>query len=242
MPTTGAAPVAPAAPAAPPQGSVGLDGELEEHRAALIAHCRRLLGSAFEAEDAVQETFVRAWRAFDRFERRSSLRTWLHRIATNVCLDMRDASQRRARPVDLAPWQAPMCAPGDAPPGAAVARPVSGCHASRIGDDPAERAVTREAIHGAFVAALLHLPARQRSVLLLRDVLRWKASEVAELLGTTVTSVNSTLQRARSNIAAGRSTDDDGPPRLEGAQRPLVAHYVDAFEHHDVDSLVSLLV
>jgi RNA polymerase sigma-70 factor, ECF subfamily len=228
------------APAAPPQGTADLDGQLEEHRAALIAHCRRLLGSGFEAEDAVQETFVRAWRAFDRFERRSSLRTWLHRIATNVCLDMQDASQRRARPVDLASWRAPMCAPADAPPGAAVVRPVSGCHASRIGDDPADRAVTREAIRGAFVAALLHLPARQRSVLLLRDVLRWKASEVAELLGTTVTSANSTLQRARSNLAAGRCTDDE-PPRLEEAQRPLVERYVDAFEHHDVDSLVALL-
>ena len=235
MPATGPA------PAAAPQETLGLDGHLEEHRAALIAHCRRLLGSGFEAEDAVQETFVRAWRAFDRFERRSSLRTWLHRIATNVCLDMRDASQRRARPVDLASWHAPMYAPADAPPGAAVVRPVSGCHASRIGDDPADRAVAREAIHGAFAAALLHLPARQRSVLLLRDVLRWKASEVAELLGTTVTSVNSTLQRARSNLAAARSTDD-GPSRLEEAQRPLVEHYVDAFEHHDVDSLVSLLV
>jgi RNA polymerase sigma-70 factor, ECF subfamily len=229
------------APPALPQGTTDLDGQLEEHRAALIAHCRRLLGSAFEAEDAVQETFVRAWRASDRFEGRASLRTWLHRIATNVCLDMQDASQRRARPVDLATWQAPACASADAPPGAALVRPISGCHASRIGDDPAERAVTREAIHTAFVAAMLHLPKRQRSVLLLRDVLRWKASEVAELLGTTVTSVNSTLQRARSNLAAGRCTADR-PPRLEEAQRPLVQSYVDAFEHHDVDSLVSLLV
>ena len=235
MPTTGTA------PAAPPRGTVDLDGELEEHRAALIAHCRRLLGSGFEAEDAVQETFVRAWCAFDRFERRSSLRTWLHRIATNVCLDMREAAQRRAPPVDLGSWRAPQCAPADGAPGAAVARPVPGCHASRIGDDPADRAVVREAIHGAFVAALLHLPARQRSVLLLRDVLRWKASEVAELLGTTVTSVNSMHQRARANLAAGRGAED-GPPRLEEAQRPLVEHYVDAFEHHDVDSLVSLLV
>jgi len=235
MPATGAA------PAAAPQGPAALDGQFEEHRAALIAHCRRVLGSGFEAEDAVQETFVRAWRALDRFERQSSLRTWLHRIATNVCLDMRDASQRRARPVDLASWQAVTSAPADALSGSAAGRPVSGCHASRIGDDPAERAVTREAIHGAFAAALLHLPARQRSVLLLRDVLRWRASEVAELLGTTVTAVNSTLQRARSNLAAGRCTADR-PPRLEGARRPPVEHYVDAFEHHDVDALVSLLV
>jgi RNA polymerase sigma-70 factor (ECF subfamily) len=213
---------------------------LEKHRAALTAHCRRVLGSGFEAEDAVQETFVRAWRAFDRFEGRASLRTWLHRIATNVCLDMQDATQRRAYPVDFASWWAPGSVPADAPSGTAVVQPFPGCHASRVADDPAEQAVRSEAIHRAFAAALLHLPKRQRSVLLLREVLRWKATEVAELLGTTVTSVNSTLQRARSNLAAGRRAPD-GPHRLDEDQRPLAQQYVDAFERHDVDLLVSLL-
>jgi RNA polymerase sigma-70 factor (ECF subfamily) len=221
-------------------GATDLECQLEEHRTALTAHCRRILGSGFEAEDAVQETFVRAWQAIDRFEGRASLRTWLHRIATNVCLDMQGATQRRARPVDLASWQAPGSAAADAPTGAAVVRPYAGCHASRVADDPAEQAVVSEAIHSAFVAALVHLPKRQRSVLLLREVLRWKASEVAELLGTTVASVNSTLQRARSNLAARRCALD-GQDHLDDEERPLVQHYVDAFANHDVDSLVSLL-
>jgi RNA polymerase sigma-70 factor (ECF subfamily) len=228
---------------APPPRSVEameLECQLEDHRTALTAHCRRLLGSGFEAEDAVQETFVRAWQAFDRFEGRASLRTWLHRIATNVCLDMQGATQRRARPVDLASWQAPGSAAADAPSGAAVLRPFPGCHAARVADDPAEWAVASEAIHSALVIAVVHLPKRQRSVLLLREVLRWKASEVAELLGTTVASVNSTLQRARSNLAARRCAPG-GQDCLDDEQRPLVQHYVDAFAHHDVDSLVSLL-
>jgi RNA polymerase sigma-70 factor (ECF subfamily) len=229
------------APVAPTLGAMELERQLEEHRGALTAHCRRLLGSGFEAEDAVQETFVRAWRAFDRFEGRASLRTWLHRIATNVCLDMQDATQRRARPVDLTSWQTPGAPNGGAASGAGSIQAVGGCHASRVGDDPAERAVTREAIHRAFVAATLNLPPRQRSVLLLRDVLRWKSTEVAELLGTTAASVNSTLQRARTNLAAGRRAPGR-PPCLDDEQRPLVRHYVDAFERHDVESLVALLV
>jgi RNA polymerase sigma-70 factor (ECF subfamily) len=216
------------------------DRQLRTQRAALTAHCRRLLGSGFEAEDAVQETFLRAWQALDRFEGRASLRTWLHRIATNVCFDMQGATQRRARPVDLAS-SAPGSAPTAARSTAAGLRPLPGCHASRVGDDPAERAVASEAIRQAFVAALVHLPKRQRSVLLLRDVLRWKATEVAELLGTTVASVNSTLQRARSNLKAGRCAPER-PQRLDDGQRPLLQDYVDAFEHHDVDSLVTLLV
>jgi RNA polymerase sigma-70 factor (ECF subfamily) len=229
---------------APPPSTIDttdLARQLEEHRTVLTAHCRRLLGSGFEAEDAVQEAFVRAWQAFDRFEGRASLRTWLHRIATNVCLDMQVSTQRRARPVDLASWQAPGSTAADTPSDAAVVRPFPGCHASRVADDPAERAVASEAIRRAFVTALVHLPERQRSVLLLREVLRWKASEVAELLGTTVASVNSTLQRARSNLAARRCAAD-GQDALDDEQRPLVQDYVDAFARHDVDSLVSLLV
>jgi RNA polymerase sigma-70 factor (ECF subfamily) len=218
-----------------------LECQLEEHRRALTAHCRRLLGSGFEAEDAVQEAFVRAWQGFDRFEGRASLRTWLHRIATNVCLDMQGATQRRACPVDLTSWQAPGSAAADAPAVAVVVRPLPGCHASRVADDPAEQAVASEAIRRAFVTAFVQLPPRQRSVLLLREVLRWKAIEVAELLGTTVVSVNSTLQRARSNLAARRCAGDQ-QHGLEDEQRPLVQDYVDAFARHDVDALVSLLV
>ena len=228
---------------APPPRTVGateLECQLEEHRTALTAHCRRILGSGFEAEDAVQETFVRAWQALDRFEGRASLRTWLHRIATNMCLDMQGATQRRARPVDLASWQAPESAAAEAPTCAAVVRPYAGCHASRAADDPAEQAVVSETIQRAVVAAMVHLPKRQRSVLLLREVLRWKASEVAELLGTTVASVNSTLQRARSNLAARRCALD-GQDHLDDEERPLVQHFVDAFARHDIDSLVSLL-
>jgi RNA polymerase sigma-70 factor (ECF subfamily) len=228
--------------AAPPTvQTADLECRLEEHRTVLTAHCRRLLGSGSEAEDAVQEAFVRAWQAFDRFEGRASLCTWLHRIATNVCLDMQGATQRRARPVDLTSWQPPGSAAADGTSGAGIVRPFPGCHASRVADDPAEQAVTSEAIRRALVTALVHLPERQRSVLLLRDVLRWKASEVAELLGTTVASVNSTLQRARSNLAAQRCAADqqDG---LDDEEQPLVQDYVDAFARHDVDALVSLLV
>lgn len=183
---------------------------------------------------------MRAWRAFDRFEGRASLRTWLRRIATNVCLDMRDAKQRRARPVDFTSWQTPSAPAGAATSDAAFVVPFPGCHASRVGDDPAEQAVTREAIQDAFVAALLHLPPQQRSVLVLREVLRWKATEVAELLGTTVASVNSTLQRARSNLATRRRAGDQPHP-LDRKQRPLLDHCVDAFQRYDVDSLVALL-
>jgi RNA polymerase sigma-70 factor, ECF subfamily len=238
---SGPMPTTEAAPAAPLWETSNLEHQLEEHRIALTAHCGRLLGSSFEAEDAVQETFVRAWRAFDRFEGRASVRTWLHRIATNVCFDMRDAPQRRARPVDFASWQTPGPQPGAASSGNELARPFVGCHASRVGDDPAEQAVTGEAIHRAFVAALVHLPPRQRSVLVLREVLRWNATEVAELLGTTVASVNSTLQRARSNVADRRCAADRRQP-LDEEQRPLLRHCLDAFERYDVDSLVSLLV
>lgn len=229
------------APASPRPGTGELEHQLEVHRSALTAHCRRLLGSAFEAEDAVQETFVRAWRAFDRFEGRSSVRTWLHRIATNVCLDMCDAMQRRARPVDFASWRAPGATAGDIPSVVPMVQPFPGCHASRVGDDPADEAVTGEAIQGAFAVALLHLPPRQRSVLVLRDVLRWRATEVAELLGTTEAAVNSTLQRARSTLAARRDAAADRLRSLDEEQRPLVDRCVDAFRRYDVDALVSSL-
>jgi RNA polymerase sigma-70 factor, ECF subfamily len=243
MSTIETAPPASTVETAPPRTveTADLECQLEEHRTVLTAHCRRLLGSGFEAEDAVQEAFVRAWQAFDRFEGRASVRTWLHRIATNVCLDMQRATQRRAHPVDLTSWRAPGAAAADAPSDADVVRPLPGCHASRVADDPAEQAVASEAIRRAVVTALVHLPQRQRSVLLLREVLRWRASEVAELLGTTAASVNSTLQRARTNLATRRCAADQ-QDCLGDEQQPLVQDYVDAFARHDIDALVSLLV
>ena len=220
-------------------GSEELDARLEEHRAELTAYCYRMLGAAFEAEDAVQETLLRAWRSFDRFEGRSALRSWLYRIATNVCLDMLKGTQRRAQPMDLADPKTADAPLGDALPEATWIGPIPDDRVVPKDGDPAEVAVARETIRLAFVAALQHLPARQRAVLILREVLRWKAIEVADLLETTVASVNSALQRARSTLA----TSDLGasPSPLDDAERALLARYVDAFERYDLDSLTSLL-
>ena len=218
--------------------------QLEDHRVELTGYCYRMLGSTFEAEDAVQETFVRAWRSLDRFEGRSSLRSWLYRIATNVCLSMLGASQRRARPMDLSaagsadtPLPAPLTE-------STWIEPVPDARVLPEGGDPAEVAVARESVRLAFVAALQHLPPRQRAVLILREVLRWKADEVAELLDTTVASVNSALQRARATLAASRGTTTESQPisePMDDAQRALLARYVDAFERYDMDSLTALL-
>jgi RNA polymerase sigma-70 factor, ECF subfamily len=212
---------------------------LEQHRDELIVHCRRLLGSWSEADDAVQETLVRAWRGLDDFEGRSSLRVWLQRIATNVCLDMRRAKQRRARPMDPTSWPVAGGSNRDVR-GVAWLDAVPVGHARSAGEDPAERAVRRESVRGALVTALVRLPPRQRSVLILRDVLRWQAAEVAELHGTTVTAVNSSLGRARSNLAA-RAGAVQEPRSLDDEQRALLDRHVDAFDRCDVDSLVSLM-
>jgi RNA polymerase sigma-70 factor, ECF subfamily len=217
-----------------------LDRRLEQHRNELTGYCYRMLGSAFEAEDAVQETMVRAWRAFDRFEGRSSLRSWLYRIATNVCLDMLGGSQRRARPVDLSPASR-TDAPLVALPDHTWIEPMPDGRVLPAEGDPAELTAERESIRLAFIAALQHLPARQRAVLILREVLRWQASEVAELLGTTVVSVNSALQRARATLAASNVSESDVSNPIDAAQQELLARYVDAFERYDIDSLVALL-
>ncbi len=218
----------------------GIEGELEQYRVELTGYCYRMLGSAFEAEDAAQETLIRAWRSFDRFEGRSSVRTWLYRIATNVCLDFLGGRQRRARPMDLGPAVTAPAGPGDTLPENHWLQPIPDGRVLGADDDPAEVAVARETIRLAFVAALQELPPRQRAVLILREVLHWKADEVATLLDTTTASVNSALQRARATLAASDLANAEAPT-FDDAQQELVDRYVDAFERYDIDSLVALL-
>jgi RNA polymerase sigma-70 factor (ECF subfamily) len=222
-------------------GPEGLAPQLEQHRVALTGYCYRMLGGAFEAEDAVQETFVRAWRGYERFEGRAALRSWLYRIATNVCLDMLRASQRRARAMDLGPTSTADTPLGPALPESTWIEPMPDSRAVPAAADPAEVAVARDTIRLAFVAALQHLPPRQRAVLILREVLRWKADEVAALLETTVASVNSALQRARSTLEASHLSAADRPEPMDDSQRALLARYVDAFERYDLESLTTLL-
>ncbi len=216
--------------------------QIESHRRELTGFCYRMLGSGFEAEDAVQDTMVRAWRAIDRFEGRSSLRSWLYSIATNVCLDMIKGPQRRARPMDLS-----SPARAETPIGPQLAEnlwvtPIADARVMPAGGDPAEVAVIRDSIRLAFIAALQHLPPRQRAVLILREVLCWQATEVAQLLDTTVASVNSALQRARASMSDGTVSDSRravGP--ISPDQQRLLDRYVDAFERYDVPALVALL-
>ncbi|MEO9223961.1 MAG: sigma-70 family RNA polymerase sigma factor [Acidimicrobiales bacterium] len=226
----------PNATATPP-----VDEQLEQHRRELTGYCYRMLGSTFEAEDAVQETMVRGWRSFDRFEGRSSLRSWLYSIATNVCLDALNGRNRRARPMEFGPAKTVEDGLGPVRAESEWVTPIPDDRVLPIGADPAEVAAARESIRLAFVAALQHLPPRQRAVLILREVLRWRAQEVATLLDTSVASVNSTLQRARATLAA---TDLDAAATLEpadDAQRKLLERYLEAFERYDMDSLASLL-
>ena len=219
--------------------SVALEDQIEQHRAALTGHCQRILGSPFDAEDAVQDTLVRAWRGFDRFDGRATLRSWLFSIATNVCFDMLKGRARRARPVDLGPARSPEEAVGSRPLDGSWIEPTSGglVESDR---DPAEVVVAQETIRLALVAALHHLRPRQRAVLLLCEVLRWTAAEAAELLDTSTASVNSALQRARSTLAAAAAGSERSRP-LTRADRRLLARYVEAFERCDVQALTSLI-
>ena len=219
-----------------------VDVRLERHRRELTGYCYRMLGSAFEAEDAVQETLLRAWRSFGRFdERRSSLRTWVHAIATNVCLDMLKGAQRRARAMDLGPASPVGAALGAPLPEGVWVQPVPDGRVLDEDGDPAALAVAREAVSLAFVAALQRLPPRQRAVLILRDVLCWRAAEVARLLDASVAAVNGMLLRARAALERARPPAGEPYRPLDGEQRALLARYVDAFERYDVDALVSLL-
>jgi RNA polymerase sigma-70 factor (ECF subfamily) len=214
--------------------------DLEPFRRELIGYCYRMLGSGFEAEDAVQETMLRAFRAGDRFEGRSSVRSWLYRIATNVCIDMSRQVQRRARPVEMGPSSPPEESRlGPLHPEAMWVTPIGDSQVGIDSNDPAEIAEHRDSIRLAFVTALQHLPARQRAVLVLCEVLRWSAVEAAELLDTSVAAVNSALQRARATLAGQPGGGRSRP--LDAETSVLLARYVDAFERYDIEALVTLL-
>ena len=204
-----------------------LEQQLEQHRKELTGYCYRMLGSPFDAEDAVQETLVRAWRSYDGFERRAALRSWLYRIATNVCLDLLQGRKRRERPMDLGPAGEPVVENLNTPD-VPWLQPIP---------DPADETVERETIKLAFVGALQHLPPRQRAVLILCEVLRWQATEVAELLETSVAAVNSALQRARATLETAK------PPTATPAEvdAELLERYVRAFEAYDMEALTALI-
>ena len=215
-------------------------GELEQHRAELTAYCYRMLGSPFDAEDAVQDTFVRAWRSRDSFEGRAAVRSWLYRIATNVCLDTLKSKERRIRPMDLGPAQEPLEKNLHTRSETTWLEPIP--EQLVVSErDPADVTVERESIRLALVAALQHLPPRQRAVLILREVLRWEASEVAQLLDTSVASVNSALQRARATLARSNLSASEAAPRLSESDRAMLERYVAAFERYDLSALTSLL-
>src|SRR3989440_9018738 len=207
--------------------------EMEDHRRELTGYCYRMLGAGSEAEDAVQETFLRAWRSREGFERRATLRSWLYRIATNVCIDMPARPQRRARPMDLVSPSTTATAVLNELPEYTWVQPLADARVLPAGDDPAEVVAQRESVRLAFIAALQHLPPRQRAVLILREVLHWQASEVAELLDTTTASINSALQRARATLDG--LSDEDRGRALDSDEKELLTRYVSAFESYDIE-------
>ena len=218
-----------------------LERELELYRRELTGYCYRMLGSPFEAEDAVQETLLRAWRGYERFEGRSGLRSWLYRIATNVCFDMTAGRARRARPMDLGSAQTPEAANLNTLAEVAWIEPIP---ASMVAseDDPEQSAIERDTVRLAFVAALQRLAPRQRAALLLCEVMHWQAKEVAELLDTSIAAVNSALQRARATLQAENANAEQAASEdMDAAQEALLARYVRAFEAYDLDSLTSLI-
>ena len=219
------------------------ESELFQYRRELLGYCYRMLGSAFDAEDAVQESMTRAWRSVDKFEGRSALRSWLYRIATNVCLDMIGSRTRRARPMDMSAsaWQPVEASLAARRSEDTWLEPMLDVSVMPSVTDPADVTVGRESVRLAFVAALQHLPPRQRVVLILRDVLRWKADEVAALLDTSVASVTSALQRARATIESRALSDGQVYDPVDSEQQVLLARYVEAFESYDIDRFVALL-
>ncbi|MEU3727051.1 sigma-70 family RNA polymerase sigma factor [Streptomyces sp. NPDC031705] len=218
-----------------------LDAAMDLYRVELTGYCYRMLGSCFDAEDAVQDTFVRAWRAHGKFEGRSSLRSWLYRIATNVCLDQLKAGSKRARPMDLSAPQHQASAVLNERPEVTWLEPVPDGRVLPQTADPAEAALAKESVRLAFVAALQHLPAKQRAVLILREVLAWKADEVAQLLETSVASVNSALQRARATLAGQALRPGEPKDPLDADQAKLLEQYLSAFEAYDITRLTALL-
>ncbi len=222
-------------------GTPDVQAEFEQHRVGLTGYCYRMLGSSFEAEDAVQEAMLRAWKAQDSFAGRSSRKSWLYRIATNVCFDMLTARQKRARPMDLGPCSRALDSLASPTAESVWIEPSADARTLPGVVDPAEATMAKESVRLAFVAALQQLPPRQRAVLLLREVLRWSAAEVAELLGTSVASANSALQRARATMDANGTTEAEVLEPTDAAQRELLARYLDAFTRYDIDTLVALL-
>ena len=219
-----------------------VEDRLEQHRKELTGYCYRMLGSLFEAEDAVQETMVRAWRSYDNFEGRAQLRSWLYRIATNVCLDALNGRERRARPMDFGPNQEPVVENlGTMLPEATWLLPAPDSRIVAVSEDPAEMAAQRETLKLAFMGMLQHLPPKQRAVLILREVLRWKADEVAQLLDTSVASVNSALQRARATLDAQEITPDSTGGEIDDEQQLLLDRYLDSFVRYDMEALTKLL-
>jgi len=212
---------------------------LDAHRADLVGYCYRMLASPFEAEDAVQETMLRAWKAYDKFEGRAALRTWLHRIATNVCLDMLRSKQHRARPMDLGPAREPIEANLKTLPEVTWIEPIPD---TLVASDPGpeQSAMAKESVRLAFVAALQHLPAKQRAALILCEVMSWKAAEVAELLEMSLAGVNSALQRARATLKTG-DVDESRATIVDEKKRDMLKRYVEAFERYDVSLLTDVI-
>jgi RNA polymerase sigma-70 factor, ECF subfamily len=216
--------------------------DTEPFRRELIAHCYRMLGSLHDAEDVVQETYLRAWRSYDEFENRSSVRTWLHRIATNACLTELQHRRRRVLPSGLGgPSDDPHTEPAPTGPAVAWLQPIPDAVVDPATDDPAAVVASRESLRLALIASLQHLPAQQRAVLLLRDVLAFPAAEVAAMLGTTVAAVKSTLQRARATMKDAAPAPDEITEPREPRARELLAQYIAAFENADTATLEGVL-
>ena len=212
----------------------------EPYRRELLAYCYRMLGSVHDAEDLVQETYLRAWRAYDRFEGRASLRTWLYRIATNACLTALEGRGRRPLPSGLGAPSAEPEAELAQQPELPWLEPLPDAMVAGGPSDPATIVTSRESIRLALITALQHLPSRQRVVLIMRDVLGWRAAEVAGLLGTTTVAVNSMLQRARTQISELAPAEEEVTEPVTAEQRQLLERYVAAFENYDTTALVDL--
>ena len=211
-------------------------------RPELLAHCYRMLGSVHEAEDQVQETMIRAWRSYGEFEGRASLRTWLYRIATNACLRALENSSRRPLPSGLGgPGEYPEAPLAAARPEVPWLQPIPDALVSAGSADPAEIVASRQSMRLALIAALQYLPARQRAVLILRDVLRWRAAEVADLLGTTTTAVNRMLQRARARLEQAAPEEDQIHEPADPADRALLDRFATAFQNADIPAVLQLL-